>query len=194
MIDIHNCRGWKLFRDNETTLKETSEDDKNNVYMTQSQHSAIDMDGVKTDYQKWKQLQSIPMDSVDALTNIHSKQYLIEFKNGEFTPTEVKNKLKDSLTVLAGCVDDDTDLEEGMEFILVFNPANRWLPNQYVRQYGVGCNSLGLQKTFYHICKRAGKEIILYGMETLVNITQMPIHTYPVTMLESLIDKGTIEW
>lgn len=88
MIDVDSI---ELFKNNKTTLKETSKDSTNKTYMTNSKIKVINFDKVKKDYSKQLGLQEQPK-SNDALFYANGKLTFIEFKNGKIIKSKNKKK------------------------------------------------------------------------------------------------------
>lgn len=113
----------QLFKDNETTLKETSKDNssKELLYMTQSQLKAADFDKVKSAYIRGMRLTDTPC-SADALyCGKDNKVYLIEFKNGvmdKWTVYNVQEKIYTSLLIYTDIA--DTRISKCRENLIFF--------------------------------------------------------------------------
>lgn len=111
-----------------STLKETSKDKENNVYMTNSTLPAWNFDNFSDVYLS-KKYSRQPIGSADALYCCQDNNdfYLIEFKNGSLnTKTirkDIKLKILASLFVLldANVVPDYETCRQHAHFILVYN-------------------------------------------------------------------------
>ena len=104
MININN---YDIFLANISTLKETSADTSKSSfieYMTNSDISVVNFDGVKKMYIKGLGINEGPK-SIDALyVNNNSKIVLIEFKNGKMREEkyfDVVRKIYDSVFILS---------------------------------------------------------------------------------------------
>lgn len=103
------------------SIKETSYDDAQNEYMTESQIEVIDFDKVKEEYICTLKL-SEPPKSCDSLYMNGDEKIFIEFKNGKVKPFEVRKKIYDSILIfsdLIKCGISETRAE--IEYILVYN-------------------------------------------------------------------------
>ena len=135
-------KGEECFKQNKSTLKNVSYDDKNKVYMTESTIPVYDFDGIKDWY--WDNIikSRIKGPSNDALYIDGDRIVFIEFKNGNislFGKDGLAHKLHDSLLML---LDEElavsvvcksfkpttTYTRKHMEYILVYN-KNKY-PNE----------------------------------------------------------------
>ena len=96
-------KGEECFKQNKSTLKNVSYDDKNKVYMTESTIPVYDFDGIKDWY--WDNIikSRIKGPSNDALYIDGDRIVFIEFKNGNislFGKDGLAHKLHDSLLML----------------------------------------------------------------------------------------------
>ena len=128
-------KGEDCFKQNKSTLKDVSYDDKNKVYMTESTIPVYDFDGIKDWY--WDNIikSRIKGPSNDALYIDGDRIVFIEFKNGNissFGKDGLVHKLHDSLLMLldeelavsAVCKSfrpTTTHTRKHMEYILVYN-------------------------------------------------------------------------
>lgn len=107
----------KHFEEARTTLKMTSFDDSNQVYMTESEIPVYNFDAIKEWYKRFrmsKTSETLSLKSNDALfVNKEGQAYFIEFKNGNLDSGErkqaLRQKLYDSFIILA---DKDTCTRE----------------------------------------------------------------------------------
>lgn len=133
MIDILDC---DIFRNNKSSLKETSKDDadkKDIKYMTSLELEVIDFDGVKNDYIKDLKLKCTPT-SNDALCIMDNELYFIEFKNGKMDRKQlgdVKQKVYDSLLIFTDIINKGISYtRKNLNYILVYNKYHRPNPNE----------------------------------------------------------------
>ena len=122
-----------IFNNNIKTLHETSYDQSNNQYLTNSTVSAIDFDGVKNTYiLSNSTISTSNMRSNDALVILDStngKFLFIEFKNGDIHSSlkkeEIRSKIAESLLILNDIIDEDLSFDRGhINYILVYNRSN----------------------------------------------------------------------
>ncbi len=119
---------YPMFRDNMTTLKETSADKRDATscaYMTESGKPAVDFDLVKKKYVENLGLSVVPM-SNDALFDCgNGRVVFVEFKNGRIGKKErfdIRKKIYDSVLIYSditkSCI---SSMREEVEYILVYN-------------------------------------------------------------------------
>lgn len=145
---------WKevpIFKDNMTTLKETSLDDSNLTnprYMTEASLPVVNFDSVKRAYLNNIACQDEALSSVDALMLADNK-VLIEFKNGDIRKKEARlaihGKIQNSLLLLCDITDSKiSTLRNTLDFILVYNESKNLVANrEYISQR---LNALAKQK------------------------------------------------
>ncbi len=109
----------------QSTVRETSYDDKNNEYMVTMPAPAFDMDAAMRSY-----VESLPGQdgcprSIDALLcGANGNYYLLEFKNGSVKKDEVLNKLYATLLMLQDvCSLSLDDARSDFVFVLVYDKA-----------------------------------------------------------------------
>lgn len=111
-----------------TTLKATSYDSKNEEYMTDSSLSVVDFDKFKEEYLRERGKPITMAYSADALSMDGEYSYLIEFKNGEIDPIQIRDKLKDSVMMLCDeWKKTTTDTRKEIRFVLVYNESQKAL-------------------------------------------------------------------
>ncbi|WBB29705.1 hypothetical protein [Parvimonas micra] len=94
----------EIFKNNISTLKETSKDNENNKYMTELEFEVVNFDKVKDEYiRKYKTATEIR--SVDSLVCINDLDSFVEFKNGVIS--YYKNSEKDSDEISEHCLKKD---------------------------------------------------------------------------------------
>lgn len=129
MINITEC---KIFNDNIATLKETSKDDANNAYLTDSLFNAIDFDAVKEQYIFANSTcTTSELRSNDALVIFDGSKgffIFIEFKNGEVTSKskreEIRSKISESLLIVNDILNENLTFDrKNINYILVYNKS-----------------------------------------------------------------------
>ena len=178
MINIDN---YEILKNNLSTLKEISKDDSETIakYMTQSTLSAINFDGVKTEYLKSFHLSDELAKSCDGLLCFNDKDILIEFKNGEsIKPSEIKIKIKESLLLLTAIItpNEIAEIKNKGIFILVYNKDKNPITTQEIKQKGIQ-ESPSRDSLIKYSLKIGGKEFIRYGLEKFEKYFNK-IHTY----------------
>lgn len=107
----------------QNTLKDTSYDDTNDEYMTESTYKVIDFDLVKDAYIKSLSVKDTP-NSNDALVFIENQYYFIEFKNANIRNhgSNIRKSIYDSLLILLDLIKQNiTFARENVNYILVYN-------------------------------------------------------------------------
>lgn len=102
---MKNIDEIEIFKRYRTTLKNTSYDDTNREYMTESQLEVVDLDKVKEEYCSPLKLKEPPK-SCDALYENNDELFFIEFKNGKVLQYDVRKKIYDTIllfTDIVGC-------------------------------------------------------------------------------------------
>jgi len=174
---------------NTSTLKQTSKDDNNEEYMTESTIRVINFDSVGGDkYSKNNKL-NIQLKTNDVLFLHNDKKYtFIEFKNGKLLDKTNKidiKKLKDielkilnSLFVLGDIEEKSlSSLKEITDYILVYNEEKN-TPNERnsifeIGNYFINQGNISSEKT-----KTEREEIICFGLEKFKGYCFKNIHTY----------------
>ena len=174
---------------NTSTLKQTSKDDNNEEYMTESTIRVINFDSVGGDkYSKNNRL-NIQLKTNDVLFLHNNKKYtFIEFKNGKLLDKTNKidiKKLKDielkilnSLFVLGDIEEKSlSSLKEITDYILVYNEEKN-TPNERnsiseIGNYFINQGNISSEKT-----KTEREEIICFGLEKFKGYCFKNIHTY----------------
>ena len=174
---------------NTSTLKQTSKDDNNEEYMTESTIRVINFDSGGGDkYSKNNKLK-IQLKTNDVLFLHNDKKYtFIEFKNGKLLDKTNKidiKKLKDielkilnSLFVLGDIEEKSlSSLKEITDYILVYNEEKN-TPNERnsiseIGNYFINQGNISSEKT-----KTEREEIICFGLEKFKGYCFKNIHTY----------------
>ena len=174
---------------NTSTLKQTSKDDNNEEYMTESTIKVINFDSVGGDkYSKNNRL-NIQLKINDVLFLHNNKKYtFIEFKNGKLLDKTNKidiKKLKDielkilnSLFVLGDIEEKSlSSLKEITDYVLVYNEEKN-TPNERnsiseIGNYFINQGDISSEKT-----KTEKEEIICFGLEKFKGYCFKNVHTY----------------
>ena len=174
---------------NTSTLKQTSKDDNNEEYMTESTIRVINFDSIGGDkYSKNNKL-NIQLKTNDVLFLHNDKKYtFIEFKNGKLVDKTNKidiKKLKDielkilnSLFVLGDIEEKSlSSLKEITDYILVYNEEKN-TPNERnsiseIGNYFINQGNISSEKT-----KTEREEIICFGLEKFKGYCFNNVHTY----------------
>lgn len=174
---------------NTSTLKQTSKDDNNEEYMTESTIRVINFDSVGGDkYSKNNKL-NIQLKTNDVLFLHNDKKYtFIEFKNGKlFDKTnkidikklkDIELKILNSLFVLGDIEEKSlSSLKEITDYILVYNEEKN-TPNERnsiseIGNYFINQGNISSEKT-----KTEREEIICFGLEKFKGYCFKNIHTY----------------
>ena len=189
MINIDN---YEILKNNLSTLKEISKDDSETIakYMTQSTLSAINFDGVKTEYLKSFHLSDELAKSCDGLLCFNDKDIFIEFKNGKnIKPPEIAIKIKESLLLLTAIItpNEIAEIKNKGIFILVYNANKNPITTQEIKQKGIQ-ESPSRDSLIKYSLKIGGKEFIRYGLEKFEKYFNK-VHTYCQEEFEEYIKK-----
>lgn len=120
-----------IFKDPEVckSLKETSVDDRNLKqlrYMSEVKTRVIDFDEVKKHYLKECGLFEDNAKSVDALYYVNDMICMTEFKNGDFTSSEIIEKALSSVLIFLDITKCSLeDFRKKSIFVLVYNPEEK---------------------------------------------------------------------
>ena len=171
MIDVGS---YALFSDNHSTLKETSKDDSNTEYMTESEMEVINFDKVKEAYVNNLSVKGVT--SVDALVVFADHLELIEFKNGCLR-NELKNigdKIRDSLLLFCDIMEKSiTYTREHVDFILVYNESKNKEKDCYNRQALEAREAIAS-----HVFEKAKEERIRFRLDTFKKLYFRNVRTY----------------
>lgn len=106
------------------TLKETSFDKDNQVYMVDLPYKVINFDKFQEDF--FRQYHKPVCRSLDALFHHNHEWYFVEFKNGKINKNEknsISDKIGHSLLSFQDTIDEKIDYcRQNVNFILVYNP------------------------------------------------------------------------
>ncbi len=110
------------------TIKYTSRDESKNPveYMSQVKTRVIDFDEVKKNYLKNHGMEETRAKSVDALYINDKKICMVEFKNGDFTSSEIIEKALSSAMIFMDITEYNlSEFRKDAVFVLVYNPNEK---------------------------------------------------------------------
>ena len=171
-----------IFQNNLKSLKETSHDDCNDVYMTEDLSPVISFDDVMKEYLSSHGCQNEALQSVDAITRFDNRPLFIEFKNGKLnnkeTKLEIYGKIKDSLLVFGDITNRTISFtRENAEFILVYNLSKN--------------PSRNIDNINEHILSYANEEHIRFGFARYKSVCFKDVHTYSEEEFGKFLKKYT---
>ena len=175
---------------NTSTLKQTSKDDNNEEYMTESQIKVINFDSVGGDKYTRNNNLSIQLKTNDVLFLHNDRRYtFIEFKNGKLLDKsnridikklkDIELKILNSLFVLGDIEEKSLNtLKEITNYILVYNEEKN-SPNEKNSISEIG-NYFVNQGSSLSIVKNTfdKDEIICFGLEKFKGYCFKNVHTY----------------
>jgi len=184
MIDIDSI---KIFNDNKSTLRTTSKDDSNEIFLTESILEVVNFDMVKKDYIRNFEIAEEPA-SVDALcSDGNGELYFIEFKNGYIDKKavyEIWLKIFDSLLIFTDITCKSINFtRKNMKLILVYNEGKNPLPEGVVDKLQVSLSRESIARFF--IEKKARRKFIRFDLERFDELYFKGVFTYPQTVFES---------
>ena len=174
---------------NTSTLKQTSKDDNNEEYMTESQIKVINFDSVGGDKYTRNNNLSIQLKTNDVLFLHSDRRYtFIEFKNGKLLDKsnridikklkDIELKILNSMFVLGDIEEKSlSSLKEITDYILVYNEEKN-TPNERnsiseIGNYFINQGNISSEKT-----KTEREEIICFGLEKFKDYCFKNVHTY----------------
>ena len=175
---------------NTSTLKQTSKDDNNEEYMTESQIKVINFDSVGGDKYTRNNNLSIQLKTNDVLFLHNDERYtFIEFKNGKLLDKsnridikklkDIELKILNSIFVLGDIEGKSLNtLKEITNYILVYN-EDKNLPNEKNSISEIG-NYFVNQGSSLSVGKNTldKDEIICFGLEKFKGYCFKNVHTY----------------
>ena len=175
---------------NTSTLKQTSKDDNNEEYMTESQIKVINFDSVGGDKYTRNNNLSIQLKTNDVLFLHNDERYtFIEFKNGKLLDKsnridikklkDIELKILNSMFVLGDIEGKSLNtLKEITNYILVYN-EDKNLPNEKNSISEIG-NYFVNQGSSLSVGKNTldKDEIICFGLEKFKGYCFKNVHTY----------------
>lgn len=190
MINIHK---YSVFKDCETTLRETSKDDSepnNIVYMTNDMRKVVDFDLVKTKYTNKLGLSEEVAKSVDALYDAKCKDIFIEFKNGKIKGknASIKEKVRTSLLLFYDITGKNAAYtRDNGEFVLVYNKEKN-TDIERVKESSVQ-KSTSREEIAGIVHKLAKEEFVRFGMDSFKGLFFGDVHTYTETEFEQYLSE-----
>ena len=175
---------------NTSTLKQTSKDDNNEEYMTESQIKVINFDSVGGDKYTRNNNLSIQLKTNDVLFLHNDRRYtFIEFKNGKLLDKsnridikklkDIELKILNSMFVLGDIEEKSLNtLKEITNYILVYNEEKN-SPNEKNSISEIG-NYFVNQGSSLSIVENTFEkdEIICFGLEKFKGYCFKNVHTY----------------
>lgn len=161
-----NIKDYDLLRCNQRTLKDISKDSSKDVdmdkYMTSSKKEAVDFDIVKKKYLNKYGMSEEFSKSVDAVCQVSDNDiYFIEFKNGDFTSNEIKEKCLDSVLIFNSLTETQIEYDRAnVSFILVYNSEVKTIDSKGRKAYQLALRAkiddrpFGLNKLYGFIFKQ----------------------------------------
>lgn len=181
----------EIFTKHICSIREASMDTDNDISMVDSDLKVVNFDGVKNEYRK-------SLKSNDALfVDLNYRIFFIEFKNGIIKDEDnikLYEKIYDSINILSDiCCKEKIDriycnvisyLKEHCEYILVYN-EEKISPDFLTERTELGlkrqgCLSKYLHGMKKHLASKAGKEIVLFGLDFFRGYLFHSVHTYTV--------------
>lgn len=158
-----------------STIKRTSKDETNSVYMSESLLKVINFDKIPLNYAKGKGWSGIPK-SNDALYISNDKWYFIEFKNGSINKADIYRKIYDSLIMLIelGVIQNLQYSREIINYILVYNSDK--YPNIQ--------KSVSRDRGYQYFLDLANQEQKLFDVEDFEGYLFNEVHTYTKELFE----------
>lgn len=145
------------------TMKESSYDDQNKVYMTTNEREVLKIDDFNKDYFQQEKGCSQPLKGADAVLKSNDKLYIIEFKNC-FISKKIKfnilTKMYDSAIVLFDKLNKDIKyFQENAIFVTVYsNEKNLELSDNAIDSY----QNQGMNNLKHSIFKRGTQPVKEY--------------------------------
>lgn len=177
---------YPMFRDNMTTLKETSADQRDAAscaYMTESDMTAVDFDLVKKKYVEELGLSVVPM-SNDALFH-HGKEKVVfvEFKNGHIGKKEqfnIRKKIYDSVLIYSDITKSGiSSMREEVEYVLVYNEdINTGDFGQLEKGADFIQDSISFNSFAKNVSALAKERYVGFGVGMFENYCFKRVHTY----------------
>lgn len=172
----------EIFSNNKSTLKETSYDDANDVFMTESEFEVIDFDDVKEQYLLSKNSRIEELKSADALLNCDQRIVFVEFKNGSMNREKqgIREKMKDSMFILADLLSCTIDyIRDNVTFVIIYNKRKNPRTSQSMDKFADIVSRLGHDR----ICR--------FGFDGYRNLYFKKIITYNDEQFNEDIKKST---
>lgn len=123
MIDIND---YDIFKNNTSTLKQTSKDDANNEYMTESAETVVNFDKTVKEYCNALHIPTVSSNDALVFRTDNNTVTFIEFKNGYIkdavTQQKLLKKIYNSLLIFADVTGESiSSTRQYLNYILVYN-------------------------------------------------------------------------
>lgn len=168
-------------------LKSISYDSSHKEYMTNSLREIYNFDLVKRKYTNSLEISEEACSSCDGLLWSDTEKVLIEFKNGKnINSNEIKLKILNSLLILCDINNINiTDTRREMEFILVYNSANKPVSETEKSQFNSANADIieeSTSKDFIckYILRKANTEYRRFGLSVFIGMYFKDVHTYDI--------------
>ncbi len=189
MLDLTH----ELFESHCSTLKETSFDNKNSIYMTESRLPVIHFDKVAGEYSSIRSL-SETLQSNDALIPAGNTLTFVEFKNGQIKRGDgfqLRGKNYNSVLILSDLASMSlSDIRSKTSYILVYNKdknqANTW-GDERVRRNQQMQDSPAFTGFVKLLANYAKEEYIRFGLRIFENYCFKEVHTYTQEEFEEFL-------
>lgn len=185
MIDIND---YEIFKNNTSSMKQTSKDDANNEYMTECTKQVVNFDKVVKNYCGNAGISSV--DSNDALivSTDDNTVTFIEFKNGYIdkkTQYELLKKIYDSMLVFTDITNESvSSTRQFLNYILVYNGEKNPDKANPKTEYRESKSRDEIDKTLLGYAKETH---IKYGLEFLKGYCFKEVNTYTKSEFEELL-------
>jgi len=188
-----NIDDFEIFKNNLSTLKETSIDNHDGVdfYMTESVLEVINFDKVKDEYIKDMRLYEVPKSNDVLYIGQDGEITFIEFKNGQMIRDKIFNvrlKIFDSLLIFTDIIGQGVNFTRtNMKYILVYNEEKN-LPE--INKTTIR-NSSSRDEIAKKLIEQKGKgKFIKFNLERFKNLYFNDIYTYTKEEFEkNFVDK-----
>lgn len=188
---------YPVFKDNMTTLKETSFDKEKNIYMTDMEYEAVNFDKVKSKYIENIHPGHVPL-SNDALIVINGELFFVEFKNGNMRNSirDVRRKNYDSLLILLDYLGRTISYSrENINYILVYNKQES---EQFIEKNLLKNDEVQSSKSFDMFTKTMGilakKNLDIFGLASeFEKIYFKKVYSFTAPEFEKFINESIIK-
>ncbi len=192
---IEDLEKIKSLTDRKTTLKATSYDKNNDVYMVESQQPAVDFDKVKEDYIKNLKLSVTPKSNDALLWENNGRIFFVEFKNGDLRTERfsLSKKIYDSVLIFTDLTNSSiSDMRNSVEYVLVYNFNVNTKFIQKSREDAEKTRSEDEEKIILgtELMKLGEEEFILCDLEKFQNYCFKSVHTYTVSQFQEYLSHG----
>ena len=156
MSDLYD---FEIFKNNKTSLKETSKDnhDGTDIFMTESTLSVVNFDAVKNDYIKGLQVTETPASNDALYLDDFGEYYFIEFKNGVIDKAKIfaiRLKIFDSLLIFTDIIGRGVSYtRNNLSYILVYNEGKN-LPDNVEGDIQVSPSREAIAKILLNVKQR----------------------------------------